>query len=363
MGLIGGNPFYSGPSPLAAGVSSFGDNFLKTYLALQGNSREREAQALKEQMVAAQLEQMAIEKQAKQDELARSQGMRKGLMDLITPQEVTSMDFRNAPGPEAGLMTTEMVQPQLTQEGIMQAVLPYANDKDILGFLGTLNTKDKLEQGMQIQGLRSDMQMQMLREKIDAMRQEKALDRGTRITIAGMGQTAKEAKENTKRQNEYFKDTKAIDGMTYDLNRLAADAKELRDHPGLAGITGIRGAIPNIPGSAAADAQAKLNTLKSKTAFTTLQNMRAQSPTGGALGQTSDREIQLLQDNLAPLDKAQSINEIKSSLNKIIEYSTSSVGRLKKSYEMKWAEEAGGSEPAAGGEKTWKYKNGKWGMY
>src|SRR5574340_1091866 len=52
-GLLSGNPYYSGPSPLAAGVSAFGNDFLNTYLGVQENARKNEAMALEKQQAEA----------------------------------------------------------------------------------------------------------------------------------------------------------------------------------------------------------------------------------------------------------------------------------------------------------------------
>jgi hypothetical protein len=139
-----------------------------------------------------------------------------------------------------------------------------------------------------------------------------------------------------KRQQQYNKESAAVDGVTSELDRLAAAANQLKNHPGLDGITGIKGKIPNIPGSKAANAEALLETLKSQTAFSVLQTMRNNSKTGGALGQVSDKEGQLLQNNLAALDKAQSASAYRDALQKIIDYTDKSKERLKKAYDSNW---------------------------
>jgi hypothetical protein len=139
-----------------------------------------------------------------------------------------------------------------------------------------------------------------------------------------------------KKQQQFNKESAAVDGITSELDRLASAAKQLKDHPGLDGITGIRGKIPNIPGSNAANAEALLDTLKSQTAFSVLQTMRNNSKTGGALGQVSDKEGQLLQNNLAALDKAQSVSAYRDALQKIIDYTDKSKNRVKSAYDKSW---------------------------
>ena len=93
--------------------------------------------------------------------------------------------------------------------------------------------------------------------------------------------------------------------------------------------------FPSIPGGDAADAQAKLNTLKSQVAFGVLQDMRNNSKTGGALGAVSDSEGKRLEANLAALENAQSEKQMKESLQKIIEYTEGAKERLRSSFNLR----------------------------
>ena len=61
-----------------------------------------------------------------------------------------------------------------------------------------------------------------------------------------------------------------------------------------------------------------LSTIKSNVAFDRLQEMRDNSVTGGALGNVSELEIQLLMDSLAPLGQEQSADELLKSLNSVL---------------------------------------------
>lgn len=113
------------------------------------------------------------------------------------------------------------------------------------------------------------------------------------------------------------------------LNELQLAAKELRDHPGLGGNTGIKGVFPNMPGGDAANAKAKLDTLRSKVGFSTLQTMRDASKSGGALGSVTEGEHKLLQNTLDSLDKAQSYDEFQKSLDNIVRQTEESKSRIK----------------------------------
>lgn len=141
----------------------------------------------------------------------------------------------------------------------------------------------------------------------------------------------------------------SMEGATADLQRLKKIAAEVRDHPGLKGITGVRGVFPNYPGGDAANAEAKLETLKSQVGFSVLQKMRDLSKTGGALGQVSDRENVMLQNNLAALAKAQSFEEFQKSLNEIIAFVDDTVARLEGAYRDTYGGVEGQQEPAPAG--------------
>lgn len=117
------------------------------------------------------------------------------------------------------------------------------------------------------------------------------------------------------------------------LNRLQLQANEVMNHPGLSHITGVYGMLPNVPGFPGADAQAKLDTLKSQAGFAVLQAMRDASKTGGALGQVSDFENRQLQNNLAELQNAQTEQQLKAALKKVIDYVDQAKTRITKAFQ------------------------------
>ncbi len=135
-----------------------------------------------------------------------------------------------------------------------------------------------------------------------------------------------------KRNREAGAARASLDQSLSELDRLGTMAKEVKDHPGLEGITGLTGVLPKIPGSDRANAQAKLETLKSQVAFRVLQTMRDMSKTGGALGQVSDRENEMLKNNLAALDQAQSYGEFQRELGRIIDFVGGVKGRMEQAY-------------------------------
>lgn len=172
---------------------------------------------------------------------------------------------------------------------------------------------------------------------------------GYRMTPDGNLEAIPGGPADQKQQGAFNQDTAALTGGIGSMDRLATAANEAMNHPGLAGITGLRGALPNIPGSAAADAQAKLNTLKSQVAFGVLQDMRNNSKTGGALGSVSDAEGKRLEANLAALENAQSVEQMKDSLKKIIEYTGGAKDRLQGAFNLKHQTRRATDKPASNG--------------
>jgi hypothetical protein len=123
------------------------------------------------------------------------------------------------------------------------------------------------------------------------------------------------------------------------LDRLADTVDSISSDPGLGKVTGWESKFPSFPGGEAAGVQARLNTLKSQVGFNVLQAMREASKTGGALGAVSDRENELLQNNLAALDQAQSLGDFKKQLGKIKEYVTGAKQRLSGAYKQMYNED------------------------
>jgi len=79
--------------------------------------------------------------------------------------------------------------------------------------------------------------------------------------------------------------------------------------------TGIGGQmLRNIGGTAALDVSKLIDPIQASIGFDRLQRMREASPTGGALGQVSERELDLLMATLSSLDQAQSEEQFLESL-------------------------------------------------
>ena len=113
--------------------------------------------------------------------------------------------------------------------------------------------------------------------------------------------------------------------------------------PDVDGLTsGVGGAVlSNLPGTAARDLKAKIDTVKANIGFDRLQQMRQESPTGGALGQVAVKELDFLQSVRGSLDNWQSPAELKKNL-----------GLVRKSYERFLMANAGFDPDTAEGRKA-----------
>jgi len=151
----------------------------------------------------------------------------------------------------------------------------------------------------------SSLQQQLVQEKIDALRQKKqdAIDKQ-------LG-TAEGVIENTK----------------VVLNKID-EAEKLVGK----GTTGFGSYLSVVPGTPAKELATVIGTIKARLGFDQLQQMRNASPTGGALGQVSNRELASLESALASLDQGLSADALRQNLKQIKEsysrWQQTAVGKL-----------------------------------
>lgn len=99
-------------------------------------------------------------------------------------------------------------------------------------------------------------------------------------------------------------------------NKIDTALSQIQANPGL--MTGTVGAIINAaPGTPQYDLAQTLQTIKANIGFDTLQNIRDNSQTGGALGQISNMEEQLLQAVNGSLEQGQSAAQLAANLKDI----------------------------------------------
>lgn len=136
----------------------------------------------------------------------------------------------------------------------------------------------------------TSLQQQLIQEKIDALRQKKqdAIDKQL-----GSAESV-------------IKNTEVVLGKVKEAEGLIG-----------AGTTGVGSYLSILPGTSARELSTVLGTIKARLGFDQLQQMRNASPTGGALGQVSNRELAALEGAVASLDQGLSPKALRENLKQI----------------------------------------------
>jgi hypothetical protein len=138
----------------------------------------------------------------------------------------------------------------------------------------------------------TDLQRQLLQDKVDAQRQ-KVADLEDKKKVA-------QSNEEAKAQNVIG----IIDNVLPKISGLNT-----------AGVAGK--ALSFVPGSDAYDVARNIETIKANIGFKELSDMRQASPTGGALGQVAVQELNFLQAAISNLDVGQSPQQLRDNLSKV----------------------------------------------
>jgi len=147
-------------------------------------------------------------------------------------------------------------------------------------------------------------------------------------------ESAQQRTQREKIRASFPKVSASFRSATNDINKQIRDLRQLRDHKGLGGITGAiegRMGFSVLPSSNAA--QALLKTIQARAGFNTLQEMRNNSPTGGALGSVSNAEGDRLIAAAASLDTAQERADFQASIDKYINDLEFSKNNLKQAFD------------------------------
>jgi len=93
-----------------------------------------------------------------------------------------------------------------------------------------------------------------------------------------------------------------------------------------------------IPATPAKNLESTLNTIQADAAFGKLQQMRENSPSGGALGSVSERELALLGSAQAALDQEQSAEQLAENLSNYRDIRNSAFNNVLAAYEEDYGE-------------------------
>lgn len=224
-----------------------------------------------------------------------------------------------------------------TEEETLAVLRRYGDPKAVLS-----NLENKQRKQMEI-----DAKKELAKEKAERDAAEKQRDREFKVQLAQLTASLKQSNNDVQReliqaridklkdeaQSKKDKQTAAAEGAIANADRVVAKVDEAL--PLVSGLTTGFGSVTSfIPGTAGANLKATLQTIKANLGFDRLQQMRDASPTGGALGQVSNKELDALEATVASLDLNQSPEKIIQSLNQI------------KDHYAKWREAASGKLPA-----------------
>jgi hypothetical protein len=122
-----------------------------------------------------------------------------------------------------------------------------------------------------------------------------------------------EANKLTQAQDAQQQEKTASDVVVQDIDRALGTIEK---YPGR--TTGPGGALlKNVPGTRAYNVSALIDTVKANAGFDRLQRMRESSPTGGALGNVSEKEIAYLQATIGNLALSQDDQQLADNLKRV----------------------------------------------
>lgn len=105
------------------------------------------------------------------------------------------------------------------------------------------------------------------------------------------------------------------------------------------GSTGFLGQIfSNVGGTGARDLEALIDTVRANIGFDELQRMRDMSPTGGALGQVTERELAQLQAVLGNLETSQSQAQLEQNLRRLQQVYREAQSNIAEAYRQDFGE-------------------------
>jgi len=141
-------------------------------------------------------------------------------------------------------------------------------------------------------------------------------------------------KEIQRRESVLPQATQSVKATEQNADSLIADLQALKNNVGLSGITGFfAGQTPNLSGPARS-AQADFNKIKAQGTLGVLTALRASSKTGGALGNTSDKDVQLLGNAFGALDQKQNTEDFKNKIDDAIYATQRAKHNAREAYDM-----------------------------
>lgn len=140
----------------------------------------------------------------------------------------------------------------------------------------------------------------------------------------------KQQGENLANQPKAFSALQSANAKTDIVIGAIRDARKLTS----GWSVGAGSLLASLPGTQARDLRARADTILANLGFEELQDMRNNSPTGGALGAIAVQELQMLQATKASLDQAQTVGQYLQALDQLESFMAGSRQRRQAAYEM-----------------------------
>jgi len=243
MGTMGygGWQYYGGASPMASGVSSFADNFMKAYSLFKGLNLKEAEEARQAELQAEQVKKMKEEAQRTKEgreywqkilapKVIQATQAAAGSMPVpsTTPQAPGMPNLTGSPaeaftgpsiaqarfglmpgeapggpvqappqGPQAGPLESNVIRPTPTLDDIIKGIMLYGSSSDQANLAKSIilskSKEASLENAMEMQGLKNKGFMDVAQAKIDAALQQ-IYAKGAMGAYGGAGQENKDNK-------------------------------------------------------------------------------------------------------------------------------------------------------------------------
>jgi hypothetical protein len=346
-------------------------NLLGSYM--QGMELGRTNQLTRQQAAAAHQKAEADQRQAEQNQLMEEVKLReqrgkamqeetKGLAGRMQYwRQLIPADPRLAPAWVSAAYSDPVVGPELSKMGSAEEVIagiPRDPDGYMQWVEGASMFADKLAERRVLTAQQSqDLAMRERTAKIQEQQARTSAAREERLgqpaAPSAPTQAAEELppKVRAKREELFPKATRAVNKAVYDLNRQIETARMLRNHPGLDSITGgIEGRLPSLFPSAT-EAQSLFVNLVSSGTLASLTDLRAASETGGALGNVSNQDTQLLTQSVGALSQAQGKPSFQRALDRYIADLEFAKENAQSAYDQTYSYRAKESAPSQKGQR------------
>lgn len=220
-----------------------------------------------------------------------------GLAEALAPQELTTSNTMLVPGPDGPVRVP-------IRSGMPQYERPkdyedpqYQAWRERLATLGRPSTTVNVDQ---------------MPQPPQGWYYRRSAKGGTQLAPIPGGPAAREIEAGEKAETAQQEAVQRQGGI------VLQDIDRALDMSGEMGTTGFLGALAqDLPGTSAHDLNNILGSIRANVGFDKLQQMRANSPTGGALGQVSENENRLLQSVLGSLEQSQSREQFQYNLKRL----------------------------------------------